>query len=181
MPFEIKKKGRKIMGELWDIYDENKNKTGKIAERGVTILQPGEYHIAIEAMILNSKGQILISQRAAHKKYPLMWECNGGSALKDETSVQAILREMEEELGLIFREEEAVFLRTHKGDVYFKDYWLFRTDIPAELVTFPDGEAIAAKWVTIDEMMEMQEKGEWIGSITREDHKVAMEKLGINI
>ncbi len=169
------------MGELWDIYDEQRNKTGRYAERGVTKLQEGEYHIAIEALILNSKGQILISQRAAHKKYPLMWECNGGSALKDETSVQAILREMEEELGLIFREEEAVFLRTFKGDVYFKDYWIFKTDIPAELVTFPDGEAIAAKWVTIDEMLEMQEKGEWIGSITREDHEEAVKKLGLEI
>lgn len=27
------------MPELWDIYDENKNKTGKTAERDVTILQ----------------------------------------------------------------------------------------------------------------------------------------------
>ena len=30
------------MGELWDIYDENRRKTGKIAERDVTQLKEGE-------------------------------------------------------------------------------------------------------------------------------------------
>ena len=56
------------MGELWDVYDINKNKTGKIAERGVTKLQNGEYHIAVQAVIINSKGDILISKRAAYKR-----------------------------------------------------------------------------------------------------------------
>ena len=29
------KEMRRIMAEFWDIYDENRNKTGKLAERGV--------------------------------------------------------------------------------------------------------------------------------------------------
>ena len=47
------------MPELWDIYDENKNKTGKTAIRDVTILQKGEYHIVVTGIILNSKKEIL--------------------------------------------------------------------------------------------------------------------------
>lgn len=56
------------MPELWDIYDENKNKTGRTAIRDVTILQKGEYHIVVTGIILNSKNEILISKRATNKK-----------------------------------------------------------------------------------------------------------------
>lgn len=168
------------MAELWDVYDENRQKTGKIVERGKYTLQKGEYHLAIEAMLINDEGKILISQRAGHRKrYPLMWECNGGSAVLGETSVQAIVREMREELGIEFKEEEAVFLKEYKGDVYFKDFWVFKTNVNPEELTFPDGESIAAKWVTIDEMLEMQENGEWVGRVTKEDYELALEKLGM--
>ena len=170
------------MAELWDILDENKQKTGKTVERVKDMLKRGEYHLAIEAMLINDEGKILISQRAGHRKrYPLMWECNGGSAVKGETSVQAIVREMREELGIEFREEEAIFLKEYKGDVYFKDYWVFKTNVKPEELTFPDGESIAAKWVTIDEIIEMRENGEWIGRIEKEDYELALEKLGMKI
>ena len=170
------------MAELWDVLDENKQKTGKTVERGKDMLKRGEYHLAIEAMLINDEGKILISQRAGHRKrYPLMWECNGGSAVMGETSVQAIVREMREELGIEFREEEAIFLKEYKGDVYFKDYWVFKTNVKPEELTFPDGESIAAKWVTIDEIIEMRENGEWIGRIEKEDYELALEKLGMKI
>lgn len=168
------------MPELWDVYDENRKLTGKVVERGRELLKRGEYHIAIEALLINDEGKILISQRAAHRKrYPLMWECNGGSAVSGESSLHAILREMREELGIEFKEEEAVFLKEYKGDVYFKDFWIFKTNVSLEELTFPDGESIAAKWVTIDEMIEMQENGEWVGRVTKEDYELALKKLGM--
>lgn len=66
------------MAELWDIYDKNRKKTGKVAQRGITKLEFGkEYHIVVQGIILNSKNEILISQRAPHKHLGLQWECNG--------------------------------------------------------------------------------------------------------
>ena len=88
------------MGELWDIYDVNKQKTGRYAEREVYEFKPGEYHIVVNALIMNSNNEILISKRAPFKPFGLMWECNGGSVLKDETSLQGILREVKEELRI---------------------------------------------------------------------------------
>ena len=55
------------MSEFWDIYDTNRNKTGKTAERGVYELKEGEYHVIVNAIIMNSKNEILISKRASHK------------------------------------------------------------------------------------------------------------------
>jgi predicted N-acetyltransferase YhbS len=40
--------------ELWDVYDKNRNKTGKIVERGKPMSQD-EYHLVVEIWIKNSK------------------------------------------------------------------------------------------------------------------------------
>lgn len=54
--------------ELVDIYDKNKNKTGKIKVRHKDTLEVGEYVIGIQAIIMNSNNQILISQRSEQKE-----------------------------------------------------------------------------------------------------------------
>ena len=51
------------MGELWDIYDSNKKKIGKTAERDVYQFKEGEYHIVVTGIIINSKNEILITKR----------------------------------------------------------------------------------------------------------------------
>lgn len=156
------------MPEVWDIYDANRNKTGKLAIRGVDLLKEGEYHIIVNAVIINSKNEILITKRAPHKKNPLLWECAGGSILAGETSLEGMLRELKEELGLEFKKEEAIHFKEIKRNEVppdIKDLWLFKKDINIEDITFPDKEAIAAKWVTIDEFMKMYENKEIIKSI----------------
>ena len=156
------------MSEFWDIYDTNRNKTGRTAERGVDELKKGEYHIIVNAIIMNSKNEILISKRAAQKEFALMWECSGGSILAGETSLEGMLREIKEELGLAFSKEEAIYLKEIRRDKIppdFKDLWLFRKDVDLKNVTFPDGEAIDAKWVSIDEFMMMYENKEIIPTV----------------
>lgn len=40
--------------ELWDVYDINRNKTGKIIDRrSGERLKDGEYHLVVEAIIIN--------------------------------------------------------------------------------------------------------------------------------
>ena len=156
------------MSEYWDIYDENRKKTGKIVERGVYEFEPGEYHIVVTGIILNSKNEILITKRAEHKKFGLMWECNGGSVLAGETSLQGVIRELKEEVGVEFKKREAIFLKEVKGGKKypdFKDLWLFRRDVKKEEITFPDGEATDYKWVTIDEFMKMYNNKEIVPTV----------------
>lgn len=156
------------MSELWDIYDKNKKKTGRTAERGVYKFKQGEYHIVVTGIILNSKNEILITKRAIHKKYGLMWECSGGSILAGETSLDGIVRELKEELGIQFQKEEAIFLkeiRRNKVPSDFKDLWLFFKDIDINDITFPDKEAIEAKWVTIQQFMQMVRNKEIVPTI----------------
>lgn len=156
------------MSELWDIYDENKKKTGRTVERGSRWLEKGEYHIVVTAIIINTKNQILISKRAEDKKYGLKWECNGGSVLAGETSLEGMIREIKEELGIQFSKKDAIFfkeIKDYRQNQDFKDIWLFKKDIKDEEITLPDGEAIEYKWVDIEEFMDMIEKGEMVPTI----------------
>lgn len=167
--------------ELWDIYDKDKNKTGKVIDRhGNEMLKEGEYHLVIQAIIINFKGEILISKRAKFKKkYPLMWECVGGSCIKGENSLQAILREVKEELGINFKETEAIFYKTLRDDDVkdFKDIWIFRKDIKIKDLKFADGEVIDAKWVNIEEFETMYHNNEIVPTVdfTKEDYKKCLK------
>lgn len=143
-------------------------------------MQKGEYHIVVTGIILNSKNEILISKRATNKKFGGMWECNGGSILAGETSKEGILRELKEELGVIFKPEEAIFLKEVKRERVpqnFKDLWLFKKDINIEDLTFLDGEVTAAKWVSIDEFIKMFNNNEIVPTVDfgREEYEEALK------
>ena len=170
------------MAELWDIYDENRKKTGKLAEKDVYKFKKREYHIVVTGIIFNTKCEILISKRARWKKYGGLWECNSGSILAGETSLEGIIRELKEELGIEFSEKDAIYLKEAKRDKKvpdFKDLWIFERNIPIEKITFPDGEATEAKWVTIEQFMNMYYNNEIVPTIDfgEEEYKMAVEIL----
>ena len=170
------------MGEFWDIYDENRVKTGRTAERDKYEFKEGEYHIVVTGIILNSKYEILISKRAPWKRHGSLWECNGGSILAGETSLEGILRELKEELGITFSEKDATFLKEVKRDKKvpdFKDLWLFQKDISTDEISFPDGEATEAKWVAIEEFINMYNNNEIVPTIDfgEEEYRLAVEIL----
>ena len=107
--------------------------SGKIAERDVYKFKKGEYHIVVTGIIFNTKREILISKRARWKKYGGLWECNSGSILAGETSLEGIIRELKEELGIAFTEKDAIFLKEVKRNKKvpdFKDLWIFQKNIP---------------------------------------------------
>lgn len=148
--------------ELWDVYDKNRNKIGKtICRNNKDKLEEGQYHIVVEAVIINSKDEILISRRSKNKeKYPLYWECNGGSVKSGETSLNGIIREIKEELGIKLDLNKAILYKTIRKDEskFFKDVWLFRKDVNIQDIHFTDKEVIDAKWATIEEIEKMKEQ-----------------------
>ena len=54
----------------------------------------------VVAAIIVRDGQILICQRTRHQLMPLKWEFPGGKIEPDEHPVDALHRELEEELGI---------------------------------------------------------------------------------
>ena len=89
--------------EIWDLYDEQGNKTGETWERSREKEIPeGKYHIVCDILIRHRDGSFLLTLRDPGKDlYPGCWEASaGGSALVGETPEEAARREMSEETGL---------------------------------------------------------------------------------
>lgn len=55
--------------------------------------------VVVSAVIIRS-GRILLTQRLPNKDFPRMWECPGGKVEERETFRQALMRELEEEIGI---------------------------------------------------------------------------------
>ena len=86
--------------ELWDIYDKNRNKTGKTMIRGQQY-KDDSYHLVVHVCIFNGEGKMLIQQRQPFKEgWPDLWDITvGGSAVSGESSEKAAEREVLEEIG----------------------------------------------------------------------------------
>ncbi len=135
--------------ELWDIYDENCNLTGRTQERG-DMQAPGDYHLAVTITVVNSKREVLCTLRSMEKNvYPGAWENPGGGVLSGETSLEAAVRELLEETGISAGANELVFLSRRKAEGFFMDVYGLVRDIPADKLILQPHEVDGAKWVPI--------------------------------
>ena len=151
--------------EFWDIYDINRNKTGKTVERGKPMAQD-EYHIVVNVWIKNSDGKWLISKRSPNKHYGNLWECCGGSAVSGEDSITAAIREAKEELGVELKPENGHLftsaIRQYRTFPDFLDVWVFNQDVDINTVVLQIGETCDVKWATSAEILSMEKNGEFI-------------------
>lgn len=125
--------------EIWDVYDENRRKTGRVHRRG-DFLRPGDYHLVVHVWIQNRHGEYLITKRAPNKGFPNMWETTGGSALQGDDSLRAALREVKEETGLTLVPESGKCILSYRRSDAFTDVWLFRQEFDLEKVVLQEGE-----------------------------------------
>ena len=96
--------------EFWDIYDENKQLTGRMMKRNDWCLKDGEYHLTVLGVIARPDGTFLITKRVMTKAWaPGWWEVSGGAAQAGEGSREAVLREVKEETGMTVTQAEYLF------------------------------------------------------------------------
>ena len=158
--------------ELWDLYNEHREPTGRTHIRG-EVIPDGYYHLVVHVWIQNSKGEYLISQRAASRPTcPLMWECVGGSVLAGETSLEGALRETKEEVGIDLTPDcgRVVFTRVRsviEGKVYsdIADVWLFRYDGEISLSNATTDEVAQVHWMTPAQVRELFDSGRLVESL----------------
>lgn len=147
--------------ELWDVYDGNRNLTGRLHRRGDP-LEEGEYHLVVEAWMRNSKGAFLLTKRSPNKGFPNMWESTGGSALAGDDSLTAVLREVKEETGLTLDPQRGTLLMTVWRSDSFKDVWLFRQDFDLADVILQPGETTDKMYADRETILRMYRAGEFV-------------------
>ena len=71
--------------ELWDIYDRDKQRTGRTMKRNDWHMQPGDFHLTVLGVIRHVNGKYLITKRVMTKVWaPGSWEVSGGAAQAGE-------------------------------------------------------------------------------------------------
>lgn len=149
--------------EIFDIYDKNRNKTGRTAERG-TPLKPDEYRMVVHACIFNSNNEMLIQRRQPFKKsWPNMWDVSvGGCSIAGETSNDAITREVKEELGIDVDFTNIRPKFTFSFNNGFDDWYIIKMDLDLSKVTLQEEEVQEVKWATKDEILAKLKNSEFI-------------------
>ncbi|GAB2023308.1 NUDIX domain-containing protein [Pseudolactococcus yaeyamensis] len=146
--------------ERFDIYDDTRKLTERTAVRGQE-LKADDYRLIVHVSIMNSKNQLLIQKRQPHKQaWPGFWDISvGGGALAGETSKEAAMREVFEELGLRLDLSEVAPSFMVKFPNGFADEYIIYQDVDLTTLHLQTAEVQAVKWASYDEVMAMVDQG----------------------
>lgn len=152
--------------EMWDIYDENKKRTGRTMKRNDWNMKKGEYHLTVLGVIARPDGSFLITRRVKTKSWaPGWWEVSGGGVQAGEDSLQAVKREIREETGLDIEGAEGGYLFTYKrenpeeGDNYFVDVYRYVMDITDEDISLQEEETDGYMFASLEQIQQFAKEG----------------------
>ena len=157
------------MEEMIDIYTASRERTGRTIPREGAFLREGEFMLYVLAIVQDARGRFLITQRSQDKHWAAgWWEVTGGGVRAGETSHQALVRELAEEVGLdvsgraellpapIYQYENVDLAR---GDNYIVDIYLLKLDVTETDVALTDGEAVDFRFATWDDICDLADQG----------------------
>lgn len=152
--------------ELWDIYDKNKQPTGRTMERNSFTLADDEYHLTVLGVIARPDRTFLITKRVMTKAWaPGWWEVSGGAAQAGEASEDAVRREIFEETGLDVSDAEGGYLFSYhrenpgEGDNYFVDIYRYVMEVEESDIRLQEEETDGYRFATADQIRELADQG----------------------
>lgn len=155
--------------ELWDIYDANKQKTGRTMKRNDWNMQAGDFHLTVLGVIQRPDGKFLITKRVKTKSWaPGWWEVSGGACQAGEESQEAIRREIKEETGLDVANAKGGLYYTYKRenpeekDNYFVDVYRFELDFSEDELCLQKAETDGYQLATLEEIRKIGEDGKFL-------------------
>ena len=158
------------MEEYLDILDENGKAMGKSASRE-EVHSRGLWHKTAQVLLMNNKDEIFIHRRAKNKKYyPGLWDVYfGGHVLSSETSQQALIREVQEEINLDLKKEAFQFLfDIKKADIQnggsfinndFAQVYLVKKDFDLTDLILQAEEIEEVKFISLAKLQEIVNAG----------------------
>ena len=152
--------------EYWDIYDKNKQRTGRTMKRNDWCLADDEYHLTVLGVIVRPDDKFLITKRVMTKSWaPGWWEVSGGGVRAGESSRDAVIREVKEETGLDVSNADGGYLFDYhrenpgEGDNYFVDVYRFQMDFDESDLNFEEVEIDGYMLADLDTIKDFAAQG----------------------
>lgn len=143
--------------EYRDLYDENRCLTGEKIKK-TDAVPKGRYYVTVVVFIENSKNEFLLQ---VNKKYN-MWATTGGHPKSGETSLDGVVTEIKEELGVDVLKEELELFNTIKTEDDFVDLYYLKKDIDINDIIKQDEEVSLVKWFNEEEIKDMIKNNEFL-------------------
>ena len=160
--------------EIRDLYDINKNLTGKTFIKGQPV-PIGYYYLIVAVVLENGNGDFLIQKRVLRKGGE--WALTAGHPKSGENSLQGLCSEVSEELGIDIGNDNPILVDTWINNDQIFDIYYLKKDIDIKDIVIQDEEVDGVRYASLEEINNMHLKGEF-----HENHFIlfnkCMEKLG---
>ena len=148
--------------EKFELFNEHGQALNKTATRHDT-LQSDEYFRVVHVWIKNSNHEFLIQQRNKKEDpMPYQWATTTGIPFINESLKEAALREVKEELGLVFHQDSLIELKTitTKDERYhtITTVYLIQEDIDLKKVKVFKNEVKNVAYASLNRIQTMIEK-----------------------
>ena len=145
--------------ELLDVYDDNGKKTGKIVARGSKddAFELGE-HIGVAIIYIeNDKGEFLIQKTSKEKGGE--YSSTGGHVDHGEEPIDAIKREVKEEIGIDISNDSIIDLGFVLIDFPVRFIFYLRKNIDLNDVVLQRQEVESVSYMNIEELRSIIDNG----------------------
>ena len=165
--------------EYRDIYDKNKQMTGKTFEKSEGIPE-GYLYLIVVCFMQNNKGKFLMQKRATKKDGK--WAATGGHPKAGENSLTGMITEIKEELGIEALPQELQLLYSTRDDNNrcFYDLYYLKKDYKTEKMLLQREEVEQVYWFSKEKVKELCDNGEF-KEIHIEAYEILMKKAMENI
>lgn len=107
-------------------------------------------YIKVVGAVIVKDGKILCAQRNEHTSLPLMWEFPGGKIERNETSEEALIRELMEEMQCEISVGKKIVTTVHEYDFATIELTTFYAEMLNDQIVLE--EHVDMKWLTPSEL-----------------------------
>lgn len=168
--------------EQRDLYDINRNLTGEKIFKG-DLIPKDRFIVVVLVIIQNSKGEFLIQKRSEEKEGKYAF--TGGHPKSGESSLQGIITEIKEEIGLSVdkKELELIYSGTEVSHHSHFDIYYLKKDIDIHSLTLQKEEVESLHWFSLETILDLISKDMFFENHVDEVYRFIeiFKKRGINL
>ncbi len=141
--------------EYRDLYNKNRVPLFKTIKKGEKP-QDGMYYVSVAVALENIDGTFLLQKRSLKKGG--LWGTIAGHPKSGETSLEGILTEIKEEMGLEVPKEKMKLFKTIQTKDDFVDFYYIKCFVPEEKIKLQLEEVTDYMFASKEQILELIQK-----------------------